>query len=1405
MSQDKPTVRFRLTDDAVLVESWGKGVAPFSDRGFITIVYDSLSGKVERPFEKYAESSGRELVREIRKRILAKDSLDHASADSREKQDTSGQDGRFVYELLQNADDAIGKKGAAESIGAKGLGFRSVLNITNKPEIHSGEFHFALEKKLLPKDPCETHVRIPREAPELPKDEHVVTQIHLPFKDEKARQDAWKEIEKIKGEYLLFCQDLQAIEIHTSNMQKVFSISKRGKIDESGEIIVRDLMLIEEDGKGNLVMERKWRRWLCKPQESMDGEERKHINAAVCLPFDEGNKKIVPCKDEDERSLRVFFPTEKEKIDNLLALMHVSCSLETNRKYFSDKQPNCEQLCNMVKKLIGGILHGSTKRKGGTLPCETLLRAFGKIKKTELSAMSDLLGNAIVEAVAETAFIPVIGGRHVTPREVVQWKYGIGDVLNPSKAADKNLLVPAIQENEEVTGILSRYSESEQLIDDRQAHAVLLQQCRNFTDKDCLAALRCAAEICLDAREEEWAKIVEELTKIPFWKMDKSARALTGRRCLLFKKPSKWPNWIKFDTICPRFGERIKREKVKVEEGEPETLKTVIEVWPLSSPLDYLSGALLPFCERSCDGMSERQTAEWWKSRGWKILDWAHRWSALKQELPALIVGDDDKHNRERNRAGQVIRLPTSRGWLPAIDCYAGKEWDGPSSFDDFFRKKRGRGVVSPLEKWSLSTRAERDKQRWKGFLRWLGVAWEPKIRRSTFSQLASEQRPVELLGPESLIRKYQDGCRDKCYSRYQRGYIQQKSPVFFMEYFPASMEASGVDLLHAAASVMQALKGKGKVMCERQYLGTRPYEVSCDTLAVAQLKNLEWLPCTPGVFDDVKVARPQDIYMPGCGRGGMYPEVIEHEDRDKKIKNALDMLECKGPKEVLSKSTCIENMRKLRDKANGLKQKWENQQLQWNRDTGGHSGRSEERGRLADVARILYTEYLREYGDLPDHEPVPFVYRTDKGEFLDFAIANDVCWADKYYFDEPSIRDEILTPKHRLQIFFLFLQDGNANRSKLNCLSEKLRMEENPIWDKEEDPFGSNEIMRSRFKNRKHMLETALKCQFPNALKILCHKKIYWRSKQLPQLKPEMPFWFDATENCLHVNIGGVRSNPPKWRPLANGLAEVVETDNAGQSNRARGDAIYKFLSEDNDGCKQILREEYGFTEEALRIEEEELREIRTHDLNKESQRRSVSEDVKTSVDPDDEESESTQVSSALGRQTQRQSRSGVSSPKQGSGGGGKSGGGGGDPAVRKVIETVAIQSISRHYEQECGKGKYRIQSVEGDNKGWDLEILDGAEKLVWRVEVKGLSKDLHSVGLTPNEYDACEHQDYRLAIVARIDPDNSEPDNSDYAIYKKEGERWRRVGGPQNGTDMPEWLSTERKTGALVKPDSD
>jgi hypothetical protein len=84
-------------------------------------------------------------------------------------------------------------------------------------------------------------------------------------------------------------------------------------------------------------------------------------------------------------------------------------------------------------------------------------------------------------------------------------------------------------------------------------------------------------------------------------------------------------------------------------------------------------------------------------------------------------------------------------------------------------------------------------------------------------------------------------------------------------------------------------------------------------------------------------------------------------------------------------------------------------------------------------------------------------------------------------------------------------------------------------------------------------------------------------------------------------------------------------------------------------------------------------------------------------------------------------------------------------DPLLRQQVEQIAIDTTTERFTH-LG---YRVDSVEQDNIGWDLNAVSGKREL--KLEVKGLSGSQLVVDLTPNEYDAMQkHRDsYRVCVV--------------------------------------------------------
>ena len=105
-------------------------------------------------------------------------------------------------------------------------------------------------------------------------------------------------------------------------------------------------------------------------------------------------------------------------------------------------------------------------------------------------------------------------------------------------------------------------------------------------------------------------------------------------------------------------------------------------------------------------------------------------------------------------------------------------------------------------------------------------------------------------------------------------------------------------------------------------------------------------------------------------------------------------------------------------------------------------------------------------------------------------------------------------------------------------------------------------------------------------------------------------------------------------------------------------------------------------------------------------------------------------------------------------------------DPLLRRRVEEAAVRVVQEYYSN-LG---YRVDSVERDNVGWDLNATLGSRDL--KLEVKGLSGTEAESELTPNEYSMMKnHVDsYRLCVVMQA---LTSPDLQIFA-YSNESSRW-------------------------------
>jgi hypothetical protein len=341
----------------------------------------------------------------------------------------------FIFELLQNAEDALAKRsttdamfstsikfeisedslavchygklfdendvkgicGIAEStkneltaIGRFGIGFKSVYSFTDNPEIHSGNEHFAIENYVLPNE-------LP--AIELKENE---TRIILPLNLEKKLEyynEIVSGIKKIDLNCLLFLRHIEVIEWTTNGEDNgIFRRNKPKQLD----VNVREVELTRHTNTGDIPSEK----WLVFSKEVSN-----RINIGLVeIAFSMENKKIRPVQHSP---LVVFFPTEKET--NLGFLVQGPYRTTPSRDNIPTKDEWNQKCVSVTGELVIESLHWL--RDNNMLDIDGL-RCFpiDKTKFDDINMFSSLF-DIVKTALINEPLLPCYGGGYISATE----------------------------------------------------------------------------------------------------------------------------------------------------------------------------------------------------------------------------------------------------------------------------------------------------------------------------------------------------------------------------------------------------------------------------------------------------------------------------------------------------------------------------------------------------------------------------------------------------------------------------------------------------------------------------------------------------------------------------------------------------------------------------------------------------------------------------------------------------------------------------------------------------------------------------------------------------------------------------------------------------------------------------
>ncbi len=241
----------------------------------------------------------------------------------------------FIFEVLQNAEDALKKRGGGNGvrsvhfsldsnaltishygklfdeadvrgicgigestkrltdIGRFGIGFKSVYAFTDNPEIHSGHEHFAIDSYVWPRGIEERSLQ-PEE-----------TQICIPFKDSEpaAKEEILEGLRRLGPGTLLFLREIEEISWSAANGSS--GLYLRNKPEEVGNGARKVVIIGEDDAKDNVGGE-----WIVFSREVFnENVSAGYVEIAFALDEGSGDSQGPSVQRVLESPLVVFFPT----------------------------------------------------------------------------------------------------------------------------------------------------------------------------------------------------------------------------------------------------------------------------------------------------------------------------------------------------------------------------------------------------------------------------------------------------------------------------------------------------------------------------------------------------------------------------------------------------------------------------------------------------------------------------------------------------------------------------------------------------------------------------------------------------------------------------------------------------------------------------------------------------------------------------------------------------------------------------------------------------------------------------------------------------------------------------------------------------------------------------------------
>ena len=361
----------------------------------------------------------------------------------------------FIYELLQNAEDAraskvhfvlnadklefehngdklfeiedvesitnIGSSTKTDdptNIGKFGIGFKAVFAYTNTPEIESGKFHFRIRDMVVPDTAGLSPGALGAQR----------TRFVFPFDNpkkppENAVAEIKKNLRELNGNTLLFLDNIHQINYNLPDSKKG-SLERRKDADDGNRIEIS-----VKHPESRLPKSTHYLRFTKNVDVQDENDKPKCCQIAIAFGMDtskSGNWKIIPL---NPGQVCIYFPAVKEPC-NLRFHIHAPFASTVARDSIRECPAN-DELRDRIADLVAESMHSI--RDQGLL--DVRLLATLPNNKDNLSPFCDPIRERLIEEFNQTKLTPMKQGGHAPASGCYRGRRDLSDLIDDGDLA----------------------------------------------------------------------------------------------------------------------------------------------------------------------------------------------------------------------------------------------------------------------------------------------------------------------------------------------------------------------------------------------------------------------------------------------------------------------------------------------------------------------------------------------------------------------------------------------------------------------------------------------------------------------------------------------------------------------------------------------------------------------------------------------------------------------------------------------------------------------------------------------------------------------------------------------------------------------------------------------------------